>query len=84
MSIDLAESLLERDGLDLNDAARRFAAGYRWSRGYGPAAAKLLKRIARGADWREANRSIYPEGSFGNGGAMRAPVVGLFYAFRPE
>jgi len=83
MSIDLAESLLEQDGLNPDDAARRFAASYRWSRGYGPAAAKLLKRIARGADWREANRSVYPEGSYGNGGAMRAPVIGLFYAARP-
>ena len=83
MSIDLAESLLENEGLDPDDAARRFASSYRWSRGYGPAAAKLLKRIARGADWRDSNRAVYPEGSFGNGGAMRAPVIGLFYSSRP-
>lgn len=83
MSIDLAESLLENDGLDPDDAARRLASSYRWSRGYGPAAAKLLKRIARGADWRDSNRAVYPEGSFGNGGAMRAPVIGLFYSSRP-
>ncbi|MEZ4297240.1 MAG: ADP-ribosylglycohydrolase family protein [Polyangiaceae bacterium] len=80
MSLDLAESLIEKGRLDLDDLAPRFARGYRWSRGYGPGAARLLKRIARGAHWQQVNRSIYPEGSFGNGGAMRAPVIGLFFA----
>ncbi|MDF1561652.1 MAG: ADP-ribosylglycohydrolase family protein [Deltaproteobacteria bacterium] len=84
MSLDLAESLVERGALDLDDLARRFGASYRWSRGYGPGAAKLLKRVRGGMDWREASRSVYPEGSFGNGGAMRAPVIGLAFAARPE
>lgn len=83
MALDLAESLLEAGGLDAERLARRFAASYRWSRGYGPTTAKVLKFIARGEDWRRANRSIYPDGSFGNGGAMRSPVIGLFYAERP-
>jgi poly(ADP-ribose) glycohydrolase ARH3 len=82
MSVDVAESLLARGELDPDDLALRFACSYRWSRGYGPGAARLLKRIAGGADWRQANCSVYPEGSFGNGGAMRAPMVGLFYARR--
>lgn len=84
MSLDVAESLIFGGELDADDLAQRFACSYRWSRGYGPGAAKLLKRIARGTDWRQANRSVYPEGSFGNGGAMRAPIVGLFYANRPS
>ncbi len=83
MSLDLAECLVAKGAVDPDDLAQRFARSYRWSRGYGPGAAKLLKRIARGADWRDANRSVYPDGSFGNGGAMRAPVVGLFYTTRP-
>lgn len=84
MSLDLAESLHAKGVLDLDDLAARFAAGYRWHRGYGPGAARLLKRIARGMDWREANRSVYPNGSYGNGGAMRAPIVGLFFASAPD
>lgn len=84
MSLDVAESLAEMGRIDADDLAVRFAASYRWSRGYSPGAAKLLRRIAGGADWREANRAVFAEGSFGNGGAMRAPVVGLFYAQRPE
>jgi len=79
MSLDLAESLIANGRLDLADVATRFATSYRWSRGYGPGAAKVLKRIRAGAGWEAASRSVYPEGSFGNGGAMRAPVVGLAY-----
>jgi ADP-ribosylglycohydrolase len=82
MSLDLAESLISKGCLDLDDVAARFARSYRWRRGYGPGATKLLKRVARGAAWRDANCSVYPDGSFGNGGAMRAPVVGLFYSSR--
>lgn len=84
MSLDVAESLADLGRVDADDLAARFAASYRWSRGYGPGAARLLKRIAGGADWREANRAIFAGGSFGNGGAMRAPVVGLFYGQHPE
>lgn len=80
MALDLAESLIHCRGVDQDDMARRFASGYRWSRGYGPGAARVLKLIRRGVDWRLANTRVYREGSFGNGGAMRAPVVGLFCA----
>jgi poly(ADP-ribose) glycohydrolase ARH3 len=82
MSLDVIESLVARGGVDSDDLAARFAAGYRWSRGYGPATAKVLRRISRGQRWQEANTSVYREGSFGNGAAMRAPVIGLFYASR--
>lgn len=84
MALDVAESLVAKGVLDPDDLALRFASSYRWSRGYGPGAAKLLKRVARGTDWRQANRSVYAGGSFGNGGAMRAPVVGLFYVSRRD
>ncbi len=77
MSLDIAESVISCGDFNPDDAAQRFAKSYRWSRGYGPAAAKLLKLIRRGKTWSEANRAIYREGSFGNGGAMRAPVIGL-------
>jgi ADP-ribosylglycohydrolase len=84
MSIDIVESFLATGKIDPDDLAMRFSKSYRWSRGYGPGAARVLKRIAAGADWREANRSIYANGSFGNGAAMRAPMIGLMYAYRPS
>ena len=84
MSVDIAESLLAKGGLDADDLSLRFARSYRWTRGYGPGAAKLLKRIAGGADWRQVNRALHPEGSFGNGAAMRAPIIGLYFSGRNQ
>jgi len=80
MTLDTIESLVECREVNADDLAMRYAASYRWSRGYGPAAGKILKRIRRGESWQKAGRSVYSEGSFGNGGAMRAPVAGLFFA----
>ena len=80
MTIDVVESLLEHGRVDQDDLARRFGHSYRWSRGYGRGAARILKRIRRGQPWEAASRSVFREGSYGNGGAMRAPVVGLFFA----
>lgn len=84
MTIDVIESLVECGGVDQKDLARRFAESYRWSRGYGPGVARVLKRIRRGQPWKSANLSVFREGSFGNGGAMRAPAVGLFFATHSE
>ena len=78
MSRDLAQSLLACQGLQADDAALRFARSYRWHRGYGPGAAKVLKHIAAGMPWQQARLQVYPQGSWGNGGAMRAPVVALW------
>lgn len=84
MTIDVVKSLVSCRRVDQDDLARRFAQSYRWSRGYGPGAARVLKRIRRGQPWESASRSVYREGSFGNGGAMRAPAVGLFFAGNGE
>ena len=84
MSMLLAESLLECGGVDADRLARRWADGMEGWRGYGPGARKLLQRIAKGEDWRTASRSVFPDGSFGNGAAMRAAPLGLFYRGRPE
>ncbi len=79
MSINIAESILKEGCLNQKDIAERFTNSYRWRRGYGPSTAKLLKRIRRGQTWEEASKSVYPSGSYGNGAAMRAPVLALFF-----
>jgi poly(ADP-ribose) glycohydrolase ARH3 len=79
MTVALAESLVDRGGVDPDHLAMHWARSMEWSRGYGPGASKLLRRIRGGEDWREANRSIFPGGSFGNGGAMRAAPLGLWF-----
>ena len=79
MALDLAESLLEENAVRADAIAKRFASSYRWSRGYGPGAARVLKRIRRGEAWQTATKAVYAEGSYGNGAAMRAPVLALFF-----
>jgi poly(ADP-ribose) glycohydrolase ARH3 len=88
MALDLATTLLSCGGVDRehwrdhwqDQLAAQLARGYRWSRGYGPGAARTLRRIRRGESWRTASRAVYAGGSFGNGAATRAPVLGLWFA----
>ena len=80
MAIDLAESLLSDGHVAPDRLAKRFASSYRWSRGYGPGARKVLRRIRRGEPWEQAVHRGFPGGSYGNGAAMRAPIVALFFA----
>jgi poly(ADP-ribose) glycohydrolase ARH3 len=56
-----------------------FATDYEPDRGYGPGARKILAAMVRNEDWREVARTIFPGGSLGNGAAMRAAPVGLFF-----
>lgn len=84
MSLDVAESLIANGEVNADDLARRFAESFRLDRGYGIGSASILQQIAGGADWREVNCSVFPDGSFGNGAAMRAPAIGLFCASTPQ
>ncbi len=79
MSLDIANSLIERGCLDQEHLSRTFSLSYRWSRGYGPGTKRLLKKIQEGAKWSDINCSIYPQGSYGNGAAMRVPVISIFF-----
>lgn len=79
MAVDVAEVLLSCGGIEQQKLAEQFARSYRWSRGYGAGTAKVLRRVARGKDWRAAAQSAHKGGSWGNGGAMRAPVIPLYY-----
>lgn len=78
MAINLANSFLEMGRIDQESLAKEFAKSYQWQRGYGPASAKLLKRIRNGKSWKSEVRRVFKSGSYGNGAAMRAPVSALF------
>ena len=84
MSIVAAESLLEHGGVDQDALATAWAKHSSWTRGYGTGTLRLLKLVAGGADWRDANRSVFPDGSFGNGAAMRVAPVALLFAGRDD
>ncbi len=79
MAMGLAISLIEKRGVDPDHLAKTWAERADYKRGYGSGALAVLNRIARGEDWRVANTAVFPEGSFGNGAAMRAAPLGLFY-----
>lgn len=79
MALDLAESYLHNDTIDQNHLAQTFAQSYQWSRGYGPSTSQLLKLIKKGKNWKEANKKKFITGSFGNGAAMRAPILAMCF-----
>jgi len=77
MSLVLAEHLASHSQPDVDLLASEWAAEMQLMRGYGPGPRKLLGRVSAGEDWRTVNRTIWPEGSYGNGAAMRAAPLGL-------
>ena len=83
MTIGLAESILEEKRIDAEKVGKTFHRNYErepW-RGYAGGPPWVFSRVAsRGGSYREAAKALYSgEGSFGNGAAMRAAPVGLFY-----
>lgn len=80
MMIGVAESLVERGGFDGEHMARRFVVNYDPARGYGPGSSRVIRAIERGEPWDAPARELFGgSGSYGNGSAMRAAPVGLFY-----
>lgn len=79
MAVGLAESLLACGGFDADHLARTWADRASPNRGYGGGALAVLNLIRQGVAWQDANRRVFPDGSFGNGGAMRALPIGLYY-----
>ncbi len=82
MNLDIMDEYLENGEIDQDRLARRFAGSYRWSRGYGPDAGRILKGIRRGVGWRDLNRKKFSDGSFGNGAAMRITPVAMISHFQ--
>ena len=79
MALGLARSLAAHSGVDQDALARGWAAEARWNRGYGPGALRILKQVRVGTPWQQAVRSVYPDGSYGNGAAMRVAPIGLLH-----
>lgn len=79
MTLALATSLVECGRVDAEHLSAKYAEFYEPWRGYGGAAHRVLQGLRQGADYRGTGRLQFPEGSFGNGGAMRIAPVGLAY-----
>jgi poly(ADP-ribose) glycohydrolase ARH3 len=81
MTILCAESLLTSGGFDADAMAQHLARHFDAERRYGRGTIEALERINDGAEWRSAAKNIYgPEGSYGNGGAIRVAPIALLYA----
>jgi poly(ADP-ribose) glycohydrolase ARH3 len=79
MMIGVAETLAECGQLDSEHLAQRFVTNYEPYRGYGAGTHRVLSALQQGLSWKEAATLAFPDGSFGNGAAMRAAPIGVFY-----
>jgi ADP-ribosylglycohydrolase len=86
MALSIVEILREFGHIDQDALAESFARRYNQqpARGYGGGARLLLQRLARGEDWRQVAPQLFPEGSYGNGGAMRAGPIGGYFVGDPS
>jgi ADP-ribosylglycohydrolase len=87
MALSVFEVLDRHDRIEQDALAMAFARrfGQEPTRGYAEGAVQLLHRVLQGEHWREAAPSLFGgQGSFGNGGAMRAAPLGAWFAGLPE
>lgn len=86
MATSIVEILSEHGQIEQDALATRFGERFVREpfRGYAFQATLVLGRIASGGDWREAAVMNFPEGSYGNGAAMRAAPIGAFFAGHPD
>jgi ADP-ribosylglycohydrolase len=83
MAVSVVETLLTYGTVNQQDLAQRFAARYAHepARGYGPGTQQLLSELRAGASWQAASYGQFSsQGSYGNGAAMRASVLGAWFA----
>jgi ADP-ribosylglycohydrolase len=87
MALSIVEVLERHGSIDQDALALAFARRYQDEprRGYGGGAHTLLRAICEGARWQDAAPALFSgQGSFGNGGAMRAAPLGAYFFDDPE
>jgi ADP-ribosylglycohydrolase len=84
MAISVVEVLLQAGLIDPDRLARAFAERYQAWRGYGRGMHVLLAALREGQPWRAVRTSVFPDGSYGNGSAMRVAPLGAFLADHPR
>ena len=77
MFIAVAESLREVGTIEPSRLLDAMARRYEPARGFGRGMKIALRAHEAGVPWREVARQAWPEGSRGNGGAVRAGAVAL-------
>lgn len=77
LTIALTLALLDDPAVDQAGFAQRILEVYEDGRGYGRGMRALVARWREGVDLSVAVTTVFPEGSFGNGAAMRTAPVAL-------
>lgn len=77
MTIALAESLRDTRTIDPLALLTRFRAHYEPARGFGRGMKLAFAALDRGVHWADVAHAAWPEGSRGNGGAVRVGAVAL-------
>lgn len=88
MSIALSLSLIEKGGFDPEHVAEEYLAWYNSgnTRGIGTTTASAIMRLKLGSDWQESGLTHSADGlpAGGNGTAMRAAPIGLYFRNEPQ
>jgi ADP-ribosylglycohydrolase len=81
MALSIVEILARFGCIEQDALSRAFARRYVQDprRGYAGGAARLLRQLAQGGDWRDWAPRLFGGGSFGNGAAMRVAPVGAYF-----
>lgn len=82
MSIAIFKSLEKYGEINQNFLAEEFTKNYYLdiNRGYGPSMHQYFRAVKSGENWKEVFYSKFEgQGSMGNGGAMRASVIGAYF-----
>ncbi|MEL6271014.1 MAG: ADP-ribosylglycohydrolase family protein [Chloroflexota bacterium] len=80
MALSIYENLRLHERIEQDALAKSFGEHYERGRGYGGGMHVMLPRLAKGDDWRDHNTSVFPGGSYGNGGPMKIAPLGAYYA----
>jgi poly(ADP-ribose) glycohydrolase ARH3 len=79
MTICVAEWLASDAALEGKTLLERFCQAYEPWRHYGPGVRLILESFPKARDrWMDLATAMFPQGSYGNGSAMRAAPIGLF------
>jgi poly(ADP-ribose) glycohydrolase ARH3 len=76
LALALAAHLVDHPAVDPDALVAYFLAAYEDHRGYGAGMRRLVAHWRDGMPWGPAATSVFPDGSFGNGAAMRVAPVG--------
>ncbi|WP_144281308.1 ADP-ribosylglycohydrolase family protein [Chryseobacterium echinoideorum] len=82
MAIAIFKSLEKFGKINQDFLAEEFTKNYYLdiNRGYGPSMHQYFRTVKNGENWKEVSYSKFEgQGSMGNGGAMRASVIGAYF-----